>query len=81
MKNYVVILFDNVVSNIFVGNQGNWTSDHMAQFPGATYVFTDFQPAIGSVYDPSTEIFEAPVSVVVRAEDLIIDPDTEVPAE
>jgi len=78
MKNYIVILFGNVVSNIFVGSQDNWTDDHMAQFPGATHVFTDFQPAIGSVYDSESNSFEAPIDVVVNAEDVVVDSSSEV---
>ncbi len=71
MKNNVIILREGVVANVFVGNENGWTNDHMAQFPGCTFVFADHIPAIGSIYDQSTDSFNAPISVVVRAEDLI----------
>lgn len=69
MKNTVAVLFDGVVKHIFVGSEQSWSSDHMARFPGASFVFTDQKIEIDDIYDQETQTFKK-IFVEVKVEEV-----------
>jgi hypothetical protein len=70
MSNFVVVIRDGLVSNVFVGNESEWSESHRSSFYGATFAFCSVAPAVGDKYNEETGEFEK-ISVQVQDEEVL----------